>query len=170
MEAVKLEGGKLVAPTVKAIVNSGLSVMGHIGLTPQLVAKFGGYKVQGKTAEAAEELIHDALSLQDAGCFSIVLEAIPAELAKIITSKVAIPTIGIGAGKHCDGQVLVFHDLLGMYQGTTPGFVKQYVNLNNIITKAITQFSHDVQQGKYPAEKHTFNMNPNELIKLKTMK
>ena len=167
MEAVKLEGGQAVTEVVKAIVGSGISVMGHIGLTPQSVSKLGGYLVQGKTADEAQRLIADALALQDAGCFAIVLEAIPAPLAEIITAKLVIPTIGIGAGKNCDGQVLVYHDLLGLYPHPTPKFVKQYANLNKTITDAVKHYSKDVQQRIFPAETHEFKMSRQELQKMK---
>lgn len=167
MEAVKLEGGEVAADLVSAIVNSGISVMGHIGLTPQSVTQFGGYRVQGKSAESAKQLISDALSLQEAGCFSIVLEAIPASVAEIITSTLSIPTIGIGAGKKCDGQVLVYHDLLGLNPEFTPKFVKQYANLNKSITDAVKQYCRDVRQREFPTEKHSFKMNSKELQKLK---
>jgi len=169
MEAVKLEGGEVVADIVKAIVDSGISVMGHIGLTPQSVAQFGGYRVQGKTAESAKKLISDALKLQEAGCFSIVLEAIPASVAEIITAKLSIPTIGIGAGMKCDGQVLVYHDLLGLYQDFTPKFVKQYANLSKLITDAVKQYCLDVQHGKFPSDKHSFKIDKKELNKIKKL-
>jgi len=167
MEAVKLEGGEIVVDLVKAIVNSGISVMGHIGLTPQSVIQFGGYRVQGKSAESARKLISDAKKLEDAGCFSIVLEAIPAPVAEIITMNLSIPTIGIGAGNKCDGQVLVFHDLLGFYQDFTPRFVKQYANLNKSITDAVKQYCQDVQQRKFPSDKHSFKISSKELQNLK---
>jgi 3-methyl-2-oxobutanoate hydroxymethyltransferase len=169
MEAVKLEGGEIAVHLVKAIVDSGISVMGHIGLTPQSVSRFGGYRVQGKTAESAKQLVSDALKLEEAGCFSIVLEAIPASVAEIITAELSIPTIGIGAGKKCDGQVLVYHDLLGLYQDFTPKFVKQYVNLSKTITDAVKQYCRDVQQGKFPSEKHSFKISSKELNKLKDL-
>jgi 3-methyl-2-oxobutanoate hydroxymethyltransferase len=166
MEAVKMEGGGVTVDLVKAVVNSGISVMGHIGLTPQSVIRFGGYRVQGKSAESARQLILDAKKLQDAGCFSIVLEAIPAPVAEIITEKVSIPTIGIGAGNKCDGQVLVYHDLLGLNQDFTPKFVKQYANLSKSISDAVKQYCRDVQQRKFPTDKHSFNMSSKELQKL----
>jgi 3-methyl-2-oxobutanoate hydroxymethyltransferase len=169
MEAVKLEGGEIAVHLVKAIVDSGISVMGHIGLTPQSVTRFGGYRVQGKTAESAKQLVSDALKLEEAGCFSIVLEAIPASVAEIITAELSIPTIGIGAGKKCDGQVLVYHDLLGLYQDFTPKFVKQYANLSKTITDAVKQYCRDVQQGKFPSENHSFKISSKELNKLKDL-
>jgi len=170
MEAVKLEGGQIVVDVVKAIIDRGISVMGHIGLTPQSVTKLGGYRVQGKTADSAQLLIADAIALQDAGCFAIVLEAIPAPLAKIITAELSIPTIGIGAGKNCDGQVLVYHDILGLYQHSTPKFVKQYANLNKTIADAVKQYCDDVEQRKFPADEHGFKMNSKELQNLKKKK
>jgi len=166
MEAVKMEGGEVIVGLIKDIVNSGISVMGHIGLTPQSVIQFGGYRVQGKSAESARQLISDAKKLQDAGCFSIVLEAIPAPVAEIITANVSIPTIGIGAGNKCDGQVLVYHDLLGLNQDFTPKFVKQYANLSKSITDAVKNYCRDVQQRKFPSDKHSFNMSGKELQRL----
>ena len=166
MEAIKLEGGGINIEIAKAIVDSGISVMGHIGLTPQSVIQFGGYHVQGKSAESARRLITDAKKLQDAGCFSIVLEAIPAPVAEMITAVLSIPTIGIGAGNKCDGQVLVYHDLVGLYQDFTPKFVKQYANLSKSITDAVKQYCRDVQQRKFPSDKHSFNISSKELQKL----
>lgn len=170
MEGVKLEGGVVVRDTIKAIVDCEIPVMGHIGLTPQSVTKLGGYRVQGKTAVAAQQLISDAIALQEAGCFAIVLEAVPASVAKIISSEISIPTIGIGAGKYCDGQVLVYHDLLGMYHLKTPKFVKQYADLNKIITEAVSQYCKDVKQGKFPSDIHSFKMLDKENQKLKKMR
>ena len=167
MEAVKLEGGEVIVDLVKAIVDIGVSVMGHIGLTPQSVTQLGGYRAQGKTADSAKRLIADALKLQEAGCFSIVLEAIPAAVAEIITGKLSIPTIGIGAGNKCDGQVLVYHDLLGLYQESTPKFVKQYANLNKTITDAVKHYCRDVEQRKFPSDEHSFKISSKELKKLK---
>ncbi len=170
MEAVKLEGGKFITDLVRTIVDSGISVMGHIGLTPQSVAKLGGYRVQGKTVDAAQQLIDDAMALQEAGCFSIVLETISAPVAEIITAELSIPTIGIGAGKNCDGQVLVYHDLLGLYHSPVPKFVKQYANLNKTITDAVKQYCDDVQQKKFPSDEHEYKMSDLELQKIKKMK
>jgi 3-methyl-2-oxobutanoate hydroxymethyltransferase len=170
MEGVKLEGGMIVTKTIKAIVDCEIPVMGHIGLTPQSVTKLGGYRVQGKSAVTAQRLISDAIALQDAGCFAIVLEAIPAKVSEIITSKITIPTIGIGAGKYCDGQVLVFHDVLGFYHQTTPKFVKQYANLNKTILDSVKKFCQDVEQKKFPSDKYSFNISRDELQKLKKMR
>jgi 3-methyl-2-oxobutanoate hydroxymethyltransferase len=165
-QAVKLEGGARVIPQVKAMVESGIPVQGHIGLTPQSAAQFGGFKVQGKTAEAAKTLIEDAQALADAGCFSIVLEAIPANIAARITEAVPVPTIGIGAGPDCDGQVLVFHDLVGLFDRFLPKFVKQYVKLSDLIRKAVTQYREDVESGAFPGPEHGFSMAAEERVKL----
>ncbi|RMG90406.1 MAG: 3-methyl-2-oxobutanoate hydroxymethyltransferase [Chloroflexi bacterium] len=163
MDAVKLEGGSEVTDTVKAIVRAGIPVMGHIGLTPQSISKLGGYRVQGKTAESALRLLQDALALEAAGCFSIVLEAVPAPVATEISRHLRIPTIGIGAGAGCDGQVLVYHDLLGLFDRLSPRFVKQYANLSKIITEALTAYRQDVETGQFPAEEHTYPIDENEL-------
>ncbi|WP_196593705.1 3-methyl-2-oxobutanoate hydroxymethyltransferase [Pectinatus sottacetonis] len=165
-DAVKLEGGKNMADVVKAITNAQIPVMGHIGLTPQSINIFGGFKVQGKEEKTAHKLIEDALALEDAGVFSIVLEAVPEDLAKIITEKIHIPTIGIGAGRYCDGQILVINDILGMYSNFTPKFVKQYANLKDIIEKSITSYAEDVKSGQFPEKKHTFTINESVLKKL----
>ncbi len=165
-DGIKLEGGKSVAPVVEAIVRAGIPVQGHIGLTPQTASALGGFKVQGKSAEAARALLEDAKSLEAAGCFSIVLEAIPAPIAKIITEKISIPTIGIGAGVHCDGQVLVTHDMVGLFDRFTPKFVKQYVKISATISAAIAEYKADVECGKFPEEKHSFIMNEEELKKM----
>jgi len=157
-DAVKLEGGTEVCDTVKAMVMAGISVMGHIGLTPQTASQLGGYKVQGKDADSARKLLQSARDLEAAGAFSIVLECIPAELAEVITKAVSIPTIGIGAGKHCDGQVLVTHDMVGMFEKFTPSFVKQYVNLAPQIKEAVATYFEEVKNGSFPSEEHSFNM------------
>lgn len=155
-DVIKLEGGKEVADTVKAIVDAGIPVMGHIGLTPQTVSKLGGFKVQGKGEAAALSVLEDALALEKAGAFGIVLECVPELLAKLITEKLSIPTIGIGGGRYCDGQVLVFHDMMGLFEKFTPKFVKQYINLSPEIVKALEQFKTEVQTGAFPEEKHAF--------------
>ncbi|ADU25656.1 3-methyl-2-oxobutanoate hydroxymethyltransferase [Ethanoligenens harbinense] len=165
-DAVKLEGGIGMADTVKAIVRAQIPVMGHIGLTPQSVRLIGGYKVQGKDEAKARGLIEDALALEDAGVFSIVLEAVPEGLAKIITEKVSVPTIGIGAGRYCDGQVLVVHDLLGMYDAFVPKFVKQYAHLGGLIAEAVSAYARDVREGRFPEQKHTFSAGESFLEKL----
>jgi 3-methyl-2-oxobutanoate hydroxymethyltransferase len=164
--AVKLEGGANVAAQVKAIVDAQIPVMGHIGLTPQSVNAFGGFKVQGKSEAAAKQLIEDAVLLEKAGAFSIVLEGIPEKVAELITKAVSIPTIGIGAGKHCDGQILVYQDMLGMFSDFVPKFVKQYANLGTIMKEAIGSYVSEVQEGAFPEEKHTFKIDENELKKL----
>ncbi|RDV84252.1 3-methyl-2-oxobutanoate hydroxymethyltransferase [Ammonifex thiophilus] len=161
-EAVKLEGGEEVAPTVEALVKSGIPVMGHIGLTPQYVHQLGGYRVQGKEAAAARKLIRDAQALAEAGIFALVLECVPQEVAQEITASLPVPTIGIGAGPHCDGQVLVTHDLLGLYGGFTPKFVKRYANLVEEIKKALAAFREEVQNRIFPGPEHSFSMAPEE--------
>ncbi len=162
MDAVKLEGGRERADAVRAITSAGIPVMGHIGLTPQSVAQFGGFVAQGKTAEAARKLVEDALALQEAGCFSIVLEAVPAQLAELISSKLDIPTIGIGAGVGCDGQVLVIHDMLGLFDRFTPKFVKQYAQLYSPMIAALESYRDDVAARQFPGEEHAFSMNGEE--------
>ena len=166
MDAVKLEGGRERAETVRAIVEAGIPVMGHIGLTPQKVHAFGGFRYQGKTAEAAQRLLEDAHIMQEAGCFSLVLEAVPAQLAERISQELAIPTIGIGAGPACDGQVLVYHDLLGMFDRFTPGFVRQYANLHDTITAALEAYGDDVRQGRFPGSEQTRYMADSEWERL----
>lgn len=155
-DTVKLEGGKEVAGIVKAIVDAGVPVMGHIGLTPQTISKLGGFKVQGKTVEAAEILLEDAYQLQEAGAWGLILEAIPEEVGRLITENVTIPTIGIGGGRYCDGQVLVFHDMFGLFQKFVPKFVKQYRHLGEEIVSGLEEFKKEVQEGQFPEEKHTF--------------
>lgn len=166
VNSVKLEGGKSMAETVKAIVRAQIPVMGHIGLTPQSVNVFGGFKVQGKEEKTARALIEDAVALEEAGVFAIVLEAVPEALAKIITEKISIPTIGIGAGRFCDGQVLVVNDLLGMYSDFTPKFVKTYAKLNHMITDAVGEYIGEVRSQKFPEKQHTFTMSETVLEKL----
>ncbi len=158
MDAVKLEGGRERLETIRAIIRAGIPVMGHIGLTPQSVHQLGGFRVQGKTADAAKRLIEDALALQDAGVFSIVLESVPGRLAELISKKLEIPTIGIGAGVGCDGQVLVFHDVLGLFDRFTPRFVKQYAHLHDVITEALAAYNADVLARRFPGPEHTVEM------------
>jgi 3-methyl-2-oxobutanoate hydroxymethyltransferase len=165
-DCVKLEGGKTMAPVIEAIVNAGIPVQGHIGLTPQTASALGGFKVQGKNAEAARALIEDAKAVEKAGCFSLVMEAVPAPVAKIITETVSIPTIGIGAGIDCDGQVLVMYDMVGLFDRFTPKFVKQYAKISEIISSAIAEFKADVENGRFPEEKHSFTMKSDELEKI----
>ncbi|HWP98147.1 MAG TPA: 3-methyl-2-oxobutanoate hydroxymethyltransferase [Syntrophomonadaceae bacterium] len=163
---VKIEGGTERVDTIKAILDAQIPVMGHIGLTPQSVHKFGGFKVQGKDLETANKLIEDAKALEKAGVFSIVLELVPTLLAKRITEEIGIPTIGIGAGHYCDGQVLVVNDLLGIYGGFTPKFAKKYANLQPLITEALKQYKKEVAEGTFPGEEHGFGMSDEVLEKL----
>lgn len=164
--AVKLEGGANVIEQIRAIVNAQIPVMGHLGLTPQSVNAFGGFKVQGKDESAAKKLIEDAVLIEKAGAFSIVLEGIPEKVAELITKAVSIPTIGIGAGKYCDGQILVYQDMLGMFNDFVPKFVKQYANIGTIMREAISSYVKEVEDGTFPEEKHTFKIDENELKKL----
>ncbi len=164
--AVKLEGGYAVKSKIEAIVAAQIPVMGHIGLTPQSVNMFGGFKVQGKSEIQAKKLIEEAKLLEDIGCFSIVLECVPEKLARLITEQLTIPTIGIGAGVGCDGQVLVIQDVLGMYTALTPKFVKQYANLKDIIESAVVSYCGDVKSGLFPEEKHTFKIDEEVIKKL----
>jgi 3-methyl-2-oxobutanoate hydroxymethyltransferase len=162
-DAVKLEGAGLMLSRVRALTGAGIPVMGHIGLTPQTATMLGGFKAQGRSAEKAVELYDDALALQAAGCFSIVLEAVPSPVAARITETLDIPTIGIGAGAACDGQVLVWHDLLGLYEGHAPRFVKKYADLAPTIGAAVEQYASEVRDGSFPEEKHTYAMSEEEL-------
>ncbi len=154
---VKLEGGKPMAQTVKRLVDLGIPVMGHLGLTPQSIHKFGGYKTQGVGEEAGARMLEDAKLLESAGCFSIVLEKIPRELARRITGAINIPTIGIGAGPYCDGQVLVLHDMLGLFEEFTPRFVKRYASLSEEMRNAVKQYKKEVEGGIFPDEEHSFD-------------
>jgi len=162
-QGVKLEGGVEVAEVVRKMVNAGIPVVGHIGLTPQSIHQLGGFKVQGKDLEAARKILADAKALEEAGVFSIVLECVPTPLAKLVTEKAKVATIGIGAGPYCDGQVLVIHDILGLYHGFTPKFVKQYTSLHGQIAEAIKQYREEVESGAFPAEEHCFAA-PDELV------
>jgi 3-methyl-2-oxobutanoate hydroxymethyltransferase len=155
-EAVKLEGGVTMLGTIRAIVNAGIPVMGHVGLTPQSVHQFGGYKVQGRDANRREMVLRDALAVEEGGAFAVVLEGIPLDLAREITERLAIPTIGIGAGVHCDGQVLVIHDMLGLFDDFTPKFVKRYADVKAAVSGAVQDFIGDVKGRKFPAEEHSF--------------
>ncbi|MFM8269613.1 MAG: 3-methyl-2-oxobutanoate hydroxymethyltransferase [Pseudomonadota bacterium] len=154
--SVKLEGGVSIAKTVEKIVSSGIPVLGHVGLTPQSVHQLGGYKIQGKTVSSREALLQDALALEDSGAFALVLEGIPTELAQVITERLKIPTIGIGAGPHCDGQVLVLQDLLGLNPDFKPKFVKAYSQLGEQVTNAIQQFATEVKASRFPTIDHSF--------------
>ena len=155
-QSVKLEGGERMAETVRFLVSSGIPVMGHLGLTPQSVNQFGGYKVQGKTQASAQRLINDALALEQAGAYAMVLETIPVQLAKVITEKVGIPTIGIGAGPHCDGQVQVFHDMLGLFTEFFPKHAKRYAEVGDVIKGAVQDYVSEVQDGAFPTERESF--------------
>jgi 3-methyl-2-oxobutanoate hydroxymethyltransferase len=155
-DAVKLEGGLAVCPVVKGLVEAGVSVMGHIGLTPQSAGQLGGYKVQGRGLDDARRMLYEAKALEEAGVFSMVIECVPDSLVKIITESVSVPTIGIGAGIHCDGQVLVTHDLVGMFEKFTPKFVKKYANLSPLIKEAVISFHEEVKAEKYPEKEHSF--------------
>lgn len=165
-QAVKLEGGSIVVPQVRAIVNASIPVMGHIGLTPQSVNAFGGFKVQGKSLEAAQKLIDDAKALEEAGAFAIVLECVPAKLAEKITAAVSIPTIGIGAGAGCDGQVLVYQDMLGMFSDFTPKFVKRFGDIGTMMKEAFQSYIKEVAEGNFPAQEHCFTIGDDVLDKL----
>ena len=166
-DAVKLEGGSIMAETISAIVDVGIPVMGHIGLQPQTTMLSQGYKVQGKTKDSAMKLINDAKELEEAGVFSIALEMVSHEVAEIISETVSVPTIGIGSGVNCDGQVLVVQDLLGMYEKIKPKFAKRYMNLSIDIVNSLENFKKDVETGTFPAEENWFSMNDDELKKLR---
>lgn len=155
-EAIKLEGGVSMSDTIAAIVNAGIPVMGHVGLTPQSVHQFGGYKIQGREKGQYEIIIRDALAVQEAGAFAIVVEGVPTALAKDITERISIPTIGIGAGIHCDGQVLVLHDMLGLFDDFTPKFVKRYADIKGSVAAAVKDFVDEVRERKFPGEEHSF--------------
>lgn len=162
-DAVKLEGAGPMLRRVAAIVGAGVPVMGHVGLTPQTATMLGGFRAQGRTAEKAERLLDDALALQEAGCFAIVLEAVPAPVATRVTEELAIPTIGIGAGAGTDGQVLVWHDMLGLYEGTTPRFVKKYADVARVIRDAVATYADDVRARRFPEGVHTYGITDEEL-------
>jgi len=166
-QAIKLEGGVTVAEKVSRIVQCGIPVMGHIGLTPQSIHQFGGHKVQGKSPEGAKRLLDDAIALDEAGAFAIVLETVPAPLATLITEKVSVPTIGIGAGIGCDGQVQVINDILGSFADFVPKHAKQYAKLTDIIRKAVTDYHNEVRDGAFPTEKQSFTMDESILAELK---
>jgi len=168
-QAVKLEGGLEVAGTVAALVEAGIPVMGHIGLTPQAVHRMGGYKVQGRTAEAAARLLKDAVALERAGAFSLVLEGLPWQVAGAVTEAVGIPTIGIGAGPRCNGQVLVTNDLLGLFDEFTPKFVKRYANLRETLLQAFGQFREEVRAGAFPGPEHSFSLEAGEAERLRRL-
>src|SRR5204863_2087820 len=165
-DAVKLEGGVEVAPVVEALVRAGVPVLGHVGLTPQTASALGGYRLQGKDEESVRRIVEGAVALEQAGCWGVVLELVPAELAKLITGKISIPTIGIGAGGDCDGQVLVFHDLVGMFSGFTPTFVKRYTEAGTAIRDAVAQYAAEVRSGAFPSSSQAFSMKDEVLKKI----
>lgn len=164
--AVKLEGGKEVCPQIEAIVAAGIPVCAHLGLTPQSINAFGGHKVQGKSEQAAKKLVDDAIAVENAGAFAVVLECVPAKLAKVISEKLSIPTIGIGAGAGCDGQVLVYQDVLGMFSDFTPKFVKRFANVGEIMTQAFKDYDAAVKGGSFPQEQHTYAIDDDVIEKL----
>ena len=163
--AVKLEGGSEIFDTVKAIVDAGIPVIGHVGLKPQTTSLWDGYRLQGKTKESALKLIEDAKTLEKAGVFGIVLEMLASEVAHEITRSISIPTIGIGSGSGCDGQVLVLHDMLGIYEDIKPRFVKRYAELSKLILDAVSNYGNEIKAGKFPEESNTFHMSPQELVR-----
>ncbi len=165
-QSVKLEGGQRVAETVRVLVSSGIPVMGHLGLTPQSVNQFGGYKVQGKTQAGAEKLVDDAVALEQAGAYAMVLETVPAQLAQVITERVSIPTIGIGAGPHCDGQVQVFHDMLGLFTDFVPRHAKRYAAVGEVVKEAVSQYVAEVQDGAFPTERESFYVDESAAAEL----
>ncbi len=166
MEAVKIEGGREMAHMAKAVSNAGIPVLGHIGITPQTATLHGGYRIQGKNADSGERLVEDAKSLEEAGVFGIVLEMITEEVARVITKTVSVPTIGIGSGRYCDGQVLVLHDILGLYPRFVPKFAKRYTDLASMIKGAVTEYASEVRRGAFPEEKNVFKMDDAERDKL----
>ncbi|MFH0738439.1 MAG: 3-methyl-2-oxobutanoate hydroxymethyltransferase [Candidatus Omnitrophota bacterium] len=165
-DAIKLEWFDKCLEVTEKIIKAGIPVMGHIGLTPQTADKIGGFKVQGKDAQAAKQLIEQGVALEELGCFAIVLECVPDKIAQLITNKLKIPTIGIGAGIHCDGQILVIHDLLGLFERYTPKFVKRYANISAEISRAIQNYRDEVIEGKFPGPQHSFTIKEEELKKL----
>lgn len=165
-DAVKLEGGVEVCPQIKAIVDAGIPVCAHIGLTPQSINAFGGFKVQGRSEAAAKKLLEDAKAVEEAGAFAVVIEGVPAKIAALITEQLHIPTIGIGAGKDCDGQVLVYQDMLGMFSDFTPKFVKRYANIGEVMKEAFQNYIKEVQDGVFPAEENTYKVDDSVIEKL----
>jgi 3-methyl-2-oxobutanoate hydroxymethyltransferase len=163
-DSVKLEGGTEVVPIVQALVRAGVPVLGHVGLTPQTASALGGYRLQGKDEETARRVLEGAEALDAAGCWGVVLELVPASLARLVTERITIPTIGIGAGAHCDGQVLVFHDLVGLFSGFTPTFVKRYAEAGNTIREAVAKYAEEVRSGAFPSESHSFAIK-DEVVK-----
>jgi len=164
MDAVKLEGGTERIEIIRAVVDAGIPVMGHVGLTPQSATQLGGFKVQGRSEAKARKILEDALAVEEAGCFSIVVESVPGPLAKLITEKLRIPTIGIGAGVHCDGQVLVFHDILGLFDQFQPKFVKRYADAREVIAKAMADYCDDVENRRFPGDEHSFKATDPDML------
>lgn len=164
--AVKLEGGKEVCPQIKAIVDAGIPVCAHLGLTPQSINAFGGFKVQGKTEAAARKLLEDAKAVEEAGAFAVVLECVPEALAKLVTEKLSVPTIGIGAGNACDGQVLVYQDMLGMFSDFTPKFVKRFADIGSVMKEAFKAYDAEVKAGSFPSKEHTYAIDDDIIEKL----
>jgi len=167
-QAVKLEGGMSMAPTVRRVVEAGIPVQGHIGLTPQSVHQLGGYRVQGRDAAAASKLLQDAQALEEAGAFSMVLEGVPSELSRLISERVSIPTIGIWAGPYCDGQVQVFHDMMGVYPDFVPKHAKQYARIGDTIKEAARRYMEEVREGTFPTEKESYPMDEGALAEVKS--
>ncbi|HAI20751.1 MAG TPA: 3-methyl-2-oxobutanoate hydroxymethyltransferase [Clostridiales bacterium UBA8153] len=168
-DAVKLEGGRNVAEVVAALTRATIPVMGHLGLTPQSIAQLGGFKAQGRDAEAAWQVVEDAKALEQAGAFAILVEAVPPEVGQLITERASIPIISIGAGLHCDGQLLIVHDMLGFFEAFTPKFVKKYADLNGIILRAFREYIDEVVQGRFPAAEHCYSMKAGELARLQNL-
>src|SRR5205823_9329024 len=168
-DAVKLERGGSSADRARAIVSAGIPVMGHVGLTPQTATALGGYRSQGRTAERALEVTGDALALEEAGCFALVFEAVPSELTELVVPRLEVPVIGIGAGPHTDGQVLVFHDLLGIYDGHAARFVKRYGDIRKAMVDGVTAFAADVRERRYPEPEHGYTMAPDEAARLRSL-
>jgi 3-methyl-2-oxobutanoate hydroxymethyltransferase len=165
-DSVKVEGGAESVPVVEALVRAGVPVLGHVGLTPQTASALGGYKLQGKDEETARRVVEGAEALDAAGCWGVVLELVPAELARIVTQRIAVPTIGIGAGAHCDGQVLVLHDVVGLFSGFTPTFVKRYAEAGSAIREACARYAEEVRSGAFPGDKQSFGMKEEVLKRL----
>jgi 3-methyl-2-oxobutanoate hydroxymethyltransferase len=165
-DSIKLEGGAEVVPIVGALVRAGVPVLGHVGLTPQTASSLGGYKLQGKDEANARRILEGAVALEQAGVWGVVLELVPAQLARLVTARISVPTIGIGAGADCDGQVLVFHDLVGLFSGFTPTFVKRYAEAGNTIRDAVARYAEEVRSGAFPAEKQSFAINEEVLKRL----
>ncbi len=169
MDAVKLEGGRQMAPQIRAIADAGMLVMAHIGLTPQSAAQLGGFKVQGNTAEAAMRVLGDAQALEEAGAFMVLLEGVPAETGKLVTEKLKVPTISVGAGPHCDGQAVLLSDLIGLYPVFTPKFVKRYATVGEQVTRAVSEFVAEIKSGAFPGREHCYRMKEGESARLEEM-